>query len=84
MIKATYKRKYLVGGLLTVAEGESMSIMEESVAAGRHGTGAIAENSHVTHKHWAERENCDAGNQAERSQGSKASPMLTDIIPTYD
>jgi hypothetical protein len=27
MTKATYKRKHLIGGLLTVSEGKSMTIM---------------------------------------------------------
>lgn len=31
---------------LTVSEGESLTIMEGNIAAGRHGTGAIAESIH--------------------------------------
>ena len=34
MKKATYK-KYLIGGLLTISEGESMMTMLGSMAAGR-------------------------------------------------
>ena len=34
MIKTVLKRKYLIGGLLTVSEDESMIIMAGSVAAG--------------------------------------------------
>ena len=40
MIWATCKRKHLVGGLLTVSEGESVAIMARRKAASRHGTGA--------------------------------------------
>jgi hypothetical protein len=35
MTKATYKRKHLTGNLLTVSEGESMTTMVGSMAAGR-------------------------------------------------
>ena len=48
MIKLTYKRKYLMGGLLTVSE--SMTTMAGSVAEGRHGAGAGAESLHLIHK----------------------------------
>jgi hypothetical protein len=45
MTGVTLKRKHLTGGLLTVSEGKSMTIMVGSMAAGRGGVGAIAENS---------------------------------------
>lgn len=35
MIKATYRRKYLTGGLLTASESESMITMVRSMVAGR-------------------------------------------------
>lgn len=35
MIKASYKRKLLIWGLLTVSEGELMIIMTGIMAAGR-------------------------------------------------
>ena len=35
--KAASERKHLTGGLLTVSEDESMTIMVGSMAAGRHG-----------------------------------------------
>lgn len=35
MTKAIYKRKYLIGGLFTVSQGESMTFITENVAAGR-------------------------------------------------
>lgn len=38
MSKATDKRKHLIGRLLPGSEGKSMTIMAESVAAGRDGT----------------------------------------------
>lgn len=34
MVKATYKMTYLIGGLLTVSEGESMTTMVGSMVAG--------------------------------------------------
>lgn len=34
-IKAMYKRKYLLEGLLSVSEGEAMTTMVRSMAAGR-------------------------------------------------
>jgi hypothetical protein len=35
MTKTTYERKHLVGGLLTVSEGDPMTIMVGSMAADR-------------------------------------------------
>lgn len=52
MTKATNKRKHLTGGWLAVLEGESMTIVSENTAAGRHGAGAGTESLHVIHKHW--------------------------------
>lgn len=51
MTKATYKRTYWG---LTVSESESMTITGRSKAAGRHGTGAVAESLHVERgkEHW--------------------------------
>lgn len=48
MIKLTYKRKYLMGGLLIVSE--SMTTMAGSVVEGRHDAGAIAKSLHLIHK----------------------------------
>lgn len=48
--KATYKRKHVIGSLLTVSEGTSIIILEGSLVAGRqHNTGAVAESLHVTY-----------------------------------
>lgn len=47
MTKATYKRRYLTRGKLTVSEGQSAITVVESKAAGRHGVGTVAESSHV-------------------------------------
>lgn len=44
--KATFKRHHLTGGFLTVSEGKSSFIMERSIVAGMHGTGAVAKSSH--------------------------------------
>lgn len=56
MTKVTYKRKPLTGGLLTLSVGESMtSSVGLRTEADRHGVGVIAESSHLTHKHVAER-----------------------------
>jgi hypothetical protein len=35
MTKATYRRKYSIGGLLTVSEGGSMITMVQSMVAGK-------------------------------------------------
>lgn len=43
MPKATLKRKYLLRGLLTVSEAESMAV-------GRHGAGEVAESSILSYK----------------------------------
>lgn len=45
--QGTYEREHLIGRLLTVLEGKSIIVMEGSVAAGRHGTGAITKSSHL-------------------------------------
>lgn len=47
MTKAPYKRKHLPGGLPAVAEGESMTILMASMAAGRRKAAAVAESLHV-------------------------------------
>jgi hypothetical protein len=47
MINTVYKKRYLIGGLPTVSGDESMTVVAESVAAGRQtGIGAIAESLH--------------------------------------
>lgn len=54
MTKVTYTRKHTVGVLLTVSEGESMTIMAGAwQQRSRHGAGAIAESLHLTYKHVA-------------------------------
>ena len=56
MTKATYKRKHLIGSLLTVSEGESMTIMAGSMGEGRrHGAGAVAKHLHLIHIRGRER-----------------------------
>lgn len=45
MINATYRRKSLLG--LMVSEAESMTIIARSVAAGRHSTGGAAKSLHL-------------------------------------
>jgi hypothetical protein len=53
MAEATYERKYFIWGLLTVSEGESMTITVGSGwQAGRHGDsgGAVAEILHLAHR----------------------------------
>lgn len=50
MTKATYNRKYLVGGWLAVSEHGFMTIRAGNTAAGRHSAGAVAEGLHLTHK----------------------------------
>lgn len=45
MTNTAYGRKYLIGALLTVSEGETMS-MSESMVAGRRGAGAVAKILH--------------------------------------
>lgn len=42
---------------LTVSEGKSMTIMEGNTAAGRHGTGAIAESLYSETTAMRQREN---------------------------
>lgn len=49
MTKPTYKRKYLIGGLLTVSEGQSTT-MAGRMPAGRHGAGPVAEKLHIETK----------------------------------
>jgi hypothetical protein len=51
-----YKGKGLVGDLLTVSKGESMTIVPGSMAGGRHGAGAVAMSLHLIHKQEAEKE----------------------------
>lgn len=48
MTRATEKRKHLIGGLLTVAEGGSMVITAGIPwqQAGRNGIGTVVESSH--------------------------------------
>ena len=47
MIKATYKRKHLIGGLFTVTEGEAMSIIPQNMVESRHSAGVVAERLHL-------------------------------------
>lgn len=47
MANSTYRTKSLSGLAVSVSEGESMIIMVESMTAGRHGVGAVAESSHL-------------------------------------
>jgi hypothetical protein len=54
MTKATYRRKHLIGSLITVSEGESIIIMTGSVT-GRHSTGAVAKSLHGDLQAEAER-----------------------------
>lgn len=51
MVKATYKRKHLIGGLLTDSEDESMTIVVGAWhQAGRHGVAAVSERSYLLHR----------------------------------
>ena len=50
------QKKVFNWGLLTVSEGESMTIMAEYVVAGRRGAGIVAESLHLIHKCEAKRE----------------------------
>ena len=53
MTKATNKRVYWE---LTVSEGESITIMvQKTAAAGKHGTGAVAESLYPYSQHEGER-----------------------------
>jgi hypothetical protein len=47
MIKATYKRKHLNGGLFTVTEGEAMFIIPQNMVESRHSAGVVAERLHL-------------------------------------
>lgn len=47
MSAAAYKRRHFNWCLLTAPEGESLTIMQGSKAAGRHGAGAGAESTHL-------------------------------------
>lgn len=53
--EGNYLKHPLIGGLLTVSEVESMSIMAESMTAGRSGTGAVAKSLPLIHKFVAKR-----------------------------
>lgn len=57
MTKATYKRKTSSWGLLTISEGESMTIIvgNKAVVGSRHRTGAVAESLHLDPQTWAKR-----------------------------
>lgn len=47
MMKATYKRKHLIGNLFTVSERESLTTWQGARRqSGRAGAGALAESSH--------------------------------------
>lgn len=50
------KRKHLSGGLLTVLQGVSMTIMVGSMKEGRHDAAAIAEGLYLVYKQKAEGE----------------------------
>ena len=39
----SYKRKQVIVVLLTTSEGESMNILEGTMASGQHGAGEVAE-----------------------------------------
>lgn len=58
MTRETYTRKHLIGGLVTVSEGESIAIMAGGMAADRqidrHDPGAVAESLQEIHKQEAE------------------------------
>lgn len=46
MTMEIYNRMHLIGGLLTISKGKSMTIMVRRMAAGRkHGVRAVAERS---------------------------------------
>lgn len=55
MSKPNYKRKHVIGSLLTVLEGEPMTTIAGSMASG-HGAEAAAERSHQIYKQDVERE----------------------------
>lgn len=50
------KKPHLIGGLLTFAEAESMTIMEESKVTGRRGAVAVAKSLHFVYKQEGEGE----------------------------
>jgi hypothetical protein len=54
MTKATFNRRHLIGGLITVSEGESMT---RSVVADMYGAGAVSEKS-TSHLKVAGKERC--------------------------
>jgi hypothetical protein len=56
MTRATYKTKHLIGGLLTVSEGESMTIMAGTIAA--HSQAWCWSSLQLKHNHKAEDEGC--------------------------
>ena len=47
------KRKHLIVGLFTVSEGETMTIVVGRIAAGKHGTRAIAKSLVLSRKLYA-------------------------------
>jgi hypothetical protein len=50
--KATYRKKEFI-----VSKGGSMVIITGIMAAGRHGSGEVAESSHLIHKQETDRNN---------------------------
>lgn len=54
MTKASYRRKYLIEGSLTVSEGSSMNIVVGRKVAGRQDAEAVATSSHLICKLQAE------------------------------
>ena len=54
MTKTTYRRQHLIG--VHSSRGlESVTIMAGSMAAGKHGAGAIVESLHLIYRHKAKR-----------------------------
>lgn len=56
MTKATDKLKHLTGDLLTVSEGQTMTIKAGSMVAGRDGARVAAESLHLLGQRKAEKE----------------------------
>lgn len=59
MIKVTYKRKHLIGGLQCQRMSPWPSCQRAWQQAGRHGTRAVVESLYLIHKQKAERERLD-------------------------
>lgn len=51
MTREIYNRMHLIGGLLTISKGKSMTVMVRRMTAGRkHGVSAVAESLDVIYK----------------------------------